>query len=162
MDEIISEVFDVVSEAVAKSRQKKRSWPSSDEKRAKNQDRWGDPALKGAYRSMSDEQLSEIFDRQQEAKSSNVKIAWKYLGCPDNIVPRLQQKVGAKPSVMAGRKKRCKSAVCRLDEIAELKRKLVQEEQDLLDQHDEELAREESELEEKLAKIKAARGNSNV
>lgn len=156
----MDEIFDAVSEAEANSPESKRSWPSSAEKRAKNQERWGDPAPKRAYQSMSDEELKEIFDRQQQERSSNVKVAWSDLGCPDNVVPRLQERAGAKPSAMARKNKRCKSAVCRLDEIAELKQKLAAEEQELLEKHDEELAQEEAELEEKLAKIKAARGQA--
>lgn len=137
-----------------------RTWLSSEEKRAKNQARWGDPAPKGAYRFMSDKQLTEIFDRQQQERSSNVSVAWKYLGCPDNIVPRLQKKVGAKASALAWNNQRCKSAACRLEEIAEMKHKLEAEERDLIERHDEELAQEEAELEAKLAKIKAARGRA--
>ncbi len=140
--------------------EKKRTWKTTAEKHADYQERWNDSAETGAYRKMSDERLKEIFDEQQEKGWPNVRVAWTHLGCADNIVPRLQKKVGAKPSTNAGKKKRCKSAVCRLDEIAEEKKRLEAEEKELLEAHDSELAKEQAELEEQLAKIKAARSKA--
>ena len=101
-----------------------------------------------------------IFDRQQQEGSSNVEVAWRFLGCPDNVVPRIQKKVGAKPSALAREKNRCKSAACRIEEIAEIERGLAAEKKKLLEEHDDELAQEEAELEAKLEKIKAARGRA--
>ncbi len=127
--------------------------------------KYGMPAKKDVFREMDPEAILKIFN--EHSSKSNLELGWSYFGyeTSDNLVKGLRVKVGAPPSPFAG--KRCSSAVCQLDKLAEKRKKAVEklakidselEEANMA--NDAELAAEERVLEERVAKIKAARGKA--
>ena len=125
--------------------------------------KYGVPCEKGAYKKMDNAAILQIFEDNPE--STSIELGWKTFGVEtsDNLVKALRDRVGAPPSPHAHNQ--CSTAMCRLDKLAE-KRKMLKEQMENITveieeankANDAELAVEEQRLEDKLAKIRAARG----
>ena len=78
---------------------------ATDKKRERFLMKYGEPAQKGAYRSMSEDEILSVFE--SHPYKPNTELGWTHFGCgtSDNLVGKLRKQVGAAPSPRAKNKK---------------------------------------------------------